>query len=182
MKIPTVLACSAVLLAAIAPANPAGAATDWKAVHGSECIAAGANTTPAELAYGAYGVSNPGGADELVICPLPIDTNVPWDASTPSTIQVRFRAGNVTGRVICSVFNGAAGAQDAPVVTATYTSIVQPANSRVSTLDLTIPDPTDAGGTFSPVPPISVACLLGPGIKLGGLFLDEHVATPLQEH
>jgi hypothetical protein len=182
MKTTHVLACAAaVMLAALAPANPAVAAIDWKAVHGSTCKAAGANTTPAELTSGAYGIANPGSTDELVICPLPIDANSLWGSSAPSTIQVRFRAGSVPGRIICSVFNGAAGAQDAPVVTATYTSIVRPANSPVSTLELTIPD-ADAwpGGTYSPAPPISVACILGPKIKLGGLFLAERVPTQAQ--
>jgi hypothetical protein len=178
MKTTNVLACgAAIALAVFAPANSAGAADDWKAVHGSECIAAGANTTPAELAKGAYGVSNPGSTDELVICPLPVDAETPWSESAESTVQVRFRAGAVAGRIICSVFNGAAGAQDAPVVTATYTSIVRPANSRVATLDLTVPAPPAAGGTYTPVPPLSVACILGPKIKLGGLFLHERVPT-----
>jgi hypothetical protein len=181
MKTTNVLACSViVLLAALAPANPAGAATDWKAVHGSECVAAGANTTPAELTTGAYGIANPGTTDELVICPMPIDANVFWgESGEESGVLVRFRAGSVSGRIICSVFNGAAGAQDPPVVTATGTSIVQPANSPVSSLELTILAP-NFSSAYADTPPISVACLIGPKIKLGGLFLVERVATPAQ--
>jgi hypothetical protein len=115
-----------------------------------------------------------------VICPLPVDANTPWGNTHDSTVEVRFRTGSVSGRIICSVFNGAAGAQDQPVVTTTTTSIVQPANSAVSALVLTVPPSTATPGTYSPVSTVSVACILGPKIKLGGLFLDETVATQAQ--
>jgi hypothetical protein len=160
-------------LALVLPSPTATAAIDWKAVHGSNCVP-GAGTSEAELTYGAYGVANPGATDELVICPLPIDAEASWSKLVASTIEVRFRTGSLPGRVACSVYSGSAGAQDAPITTMSLTSATLPAATN-STLLLTIPDP-DFSAT-PPVPSIAVACLLGPQVKLGGLFLAERVAT-----
>jgi hypothetical protein len=155
------------------PSPTASAAIDWKPVHGSRCVA-GAGTTEAELTYGAYGVANPGTTDELVICALPIDAESAWTGGAPSTVEVRFRAGAVPGRVVCSVYSGSAGAQDAPITTMSLTSATQPANG-LSSLQLTIPYPNFSA--TPPAPSIAVACILGPKVKLGGLFMAERVAT-----
>jgi hypothetical protein len=167
-----------VLVAGLAlglPTPAATAAVDWKAMHGANCNA-GNGTSEAELTYGAYGVANPGVTDELVICPLPIDAETAWSTPLKSQIEVRYQAGSVPGRVVCSVYNGTAGAQDAPITTFSLTSAMQPAGTRSSLL-LTIPD-ADFTAT-PPVPAIAVACLLGPKVKLGGLFLVERQATHL---
>lgn len=155
------------------PSPTAGATLDWKAMHGANC-APGSGTSEAEVTYGAYGIANPGTTDELVICPLPIDAESAWSTSFKSTIEVRFRTGAEPGRVVCSVYSGSAGAQDAPITTMSLTSPTQPANTNSSLL-LTIPNPNFSG--VAPVPSIAVACILGPKVKLGGLFLVERVAT-----
>jgi hypothetical protein len=164
------------LLAGLAlglPSPTATAAIDWKAMHGSNCVG-GAGATEAELTYGAYGIANASATDELVICPLPIDAEAAWSSSAASTIEVRFRTGSVPGRVVCSVYSGSAGAQDLPITTMSLTSSTFPAATNSSLL-LTIPDPDFSAA--SPVPPVAVACLLGPQVKLGGLFLAERVST-----
>jgi hypothetical protein len=168
-------ACLAAGLALALPSPVAVAALDWKTMHGSNCVAGGTSTTANEISVGAYGVGNPGSSDELVVCPLPIDADAAWSGATPTTLQVRFRPGSVAGRISCTVYSGTAGAQDAPITTSTVTSAMVAANGPMTSIDLTVPDPAFAG--TPPAPPVALTCVIGPKVKLGGVFLAERVAT-----
>jgi hypothetical protein len=167
------VACaSLVLLALVLPSTPVEAAADWKSIHGSQCLPRGPGTTAAELTLGAYGIANPGETDESVICSLPVDAETTWTGS--NELYVRYRAGAVPGRITCTVFTGAVGAQDEPVTSYSAISAMQPAGSPATQLALSVPGNT-YDGAGSPV--VSVVCVLSPKVKIGGLVLHEYNLT-----
>jgi hypothetical protein len=177
MKIPNF--ALAVAVAAIAAVTPASAVVyDYKSVHGSQCVAGGENTTATELSYGSFGVSNPGITDEMVICPIPIDIESQWltTQTNPTQMIVRYRTGSVPGRIICTTYSGSIAAQEGAVTSITSTSNMQPANSITNELGVSPPKP-NWGYTTPPVPPVSVACVLGPKTKIGAIYFVELKAT-----
>ena len=160
-----------VLLAAflaILPIRPATA--DYKGTHASLCQPRGPGTTLAELNYGAYGVANPGDTDESLLCPLVADAeSALTEGANHGQVYVRYRTGAVPGRISCTLFTGAYGYDNSNSGTYSATSPMQPANSAIAEMVLYITAP--AGQTRAPV--MSVVCVLGPKVMLGGLLVFE---------
>jgi hypothetical protein len=167
------VACaSLVLLALVVPSSDVRAGSDWKTIHGSQCLPRGPGTTASELTIGAYGIANPGETDETVICAIPVDNEHQQVGS--NELWVRYRAGTVPGRISCTVFTGAVGAQDEPVTSYSAMSALQAANSPSTQLALAIPTSTWSGAGAAVV---SVACTLSPKVKIGSLILHEYGDT-----
>lgn len=167
------VACASLVFLALAlPSTPAEAGFDFKTIHGSQCLPRGPGTTTAEVTIGAYGIANPGETDESVICTLPVDSEDPWTGS--NELFVRYRAGSVPGRITCTVFTGAVGAQDEAVTSYSSISALQAAGSPATQLALAVPTNTWAGiGS----PAVSVVCVMSPKVKIGSLIFREFNAT-----
>jgi hypothetical protein len=167
------VACASLVLLALAvPSAPVRASSDWKTIHGSQCLPRGPGTTASEVTIGAYGIANPGDTDESVLCAIPVDNEDTQPGS--NELWVRFRAGAVPGRITCTVFTGAIGAQDEPVTSYSSISAMQPANSPATQLALSIPTNTWSGAGAAVV---SVACTMSPKTKIGSLILHEFGST-----
>lgn len=167
---------SAVVLLALTASNPAAAAYDRKHIDAASCQPYGPNTTASELVYNQLGVTNPGVANESVLCPLTTDGDVAWSASVgaSATLFVYFRPGAAPGKVACTVFAGKVTTNDGT----TYSVTSNPAtNTAANTRNLLVISLADSSASWAMAPPLVALCTLTPKVSLGSFVLREELAT-----
>ena len=166
-----------VFLAAGSITAPAHAAADYKVINPEACHPYGPGTTDSELSYSQVGITNPGVTNEAVICSITTDSETAWNASgtASATLYMWYRAGNIPGKVACTVWVSSNGMTSAP----TYTTTINPPNvaayaRSISTFS-TLYDTT--GGYWGAAPPLKALCTLTPKTTLAGFTFREDLST-----
>jgi hypothetical protein len=165
---------SAAIIALSAPlphGNQARAFEDRKSVSPSACIVYAPDTSAADLEFTPAGIYNPGTATEKVICAMPRDQDIPYEAGDVS-IGVFYRVlGATPARVTCTLFIGSPSMQSAAVTTITASGPLLSAGARgalnlyggVQTQYISVPN--------------TLVCTVPPKVSIGGLYLGESETT-----
>ncbi|MGH8028751.1 MAG: hypothetical protein ACREO3_02335 [Arenimonas sp.] len=168
---PTLFYAFLVVAALAAPVAPARAATDFKFVHGTGCVAFGPNTQVGELQISPAGIYNPGTSVERVICPMPRDQDDAY-ISGDVDVTVYYRGLSTPGRVTCTLYVGSVYMQ----VGSVYTNSVVGDFAGNGVRDYLVIQGAGQTSEFLTAP-VNVLCALDPKMALAGLFFNESGPT-----
>lgn len=156
-------------------ASAAQATVDYKSVNAVMCQPYGPNTTASELSYNQKGISNPGTANESVLCAMSSDAEASWGTVAGGNAQIYafFQTGAVPGRIACTAFVSSAAMANGPV----YTITVNPADVAVNTRSQLALPLADTSTVWAIGAPTVILCTLTPKVTLGGFTIHEGVAT-----